>query len=79
MKAYLVTTGVIFSLMAAVHVWRAIAEWPHSSIGLGFVMGMSALIAIPGVFAWWAFNLLHQLPDKRENDASPKKDSSKSA
>jgi hypothetical protein len=61
MKSYLVTTGVLFGLMAVVHVWRAIAEWPASTVGLGFLLGMAALIAIPGVLSWWAFRLLRNL------------------
>ena len=38
MKAYFVTTGILFGLMAVVHVWRAIVEWPHSTVDLGFVL-----------------------------------------
>ena len=29
MKAFLITTGSLFALMAVVHIWRAIDEWPH--------------------------------------------------
>jgi hypothetical protein len=68
MKSYLVTTGLIFGLMSAVHVWRAVEEWPAAGISLGFVLGMGTLIALPGILAWWAWCVLRNLPrnqDKR--------------
>jgi hypothetical protein len=74
MKAYLVTTGLLFGLMAVVHVWRAIAEWPHPTVDLGFVLGMGALIAIPGVLAWWAWRCLRSL-SKDQTKRGNKKDS----
>jgi len=36
MKTYLVTTGLLFAAMAAVHVWRAVAEWPRVHADAGF-------------------------------------------
>jgi hypothetical protein len=61
MKCYLITTGLIFAVMTVLHVWRAIAEWPqHSSPSPSFVLGMIALIAIPGALAAWAFSLLRK-------------------
>jgi hypothetical protein len=62
MKAYLITTGSIFGLMAVVHVWRAIEEWPKASITPGFLLGMTTLIVLPGVLAWWAWRVLRNLP-----------------
>ncbi len=58
MKHYLVTTGLLFGVMAALHVWRAIAEWPRPVTDLGTVLGTIALIAIPAALAWWAVALL---------------------
>jgi hypothetical protein len=60
MKAFLIVTGLLFGLMAAVHVWRAIAEWTPST---GYVTGMAALIIIPAAFSAWAFCLLRKLSD----------------
>jgi hypothetical protein len=57
MKAYLITTGTIFGLMAVVHVWRAVAEWP-STPDMGFLAAMSALIILPGALSIWAWHLL---------------------
>lgn len=73
-KAFLITTGVLFGLMAAVHVWRVIVEWPHSTVSLGFVLGMSALIAVPGVLSWWAFWCLRNLSNDqtRSNNGKEK-------
>jgi hypothetical protein len=74
MKAFLITTGTLFGLMAVVHIWRAIDEWPHQGVGLGFVLGMTALIAVPGALSAWAWWCLCKLPDKIQ-----KKDSDDSA
>jgi tetrahydromethanopterin S-methyltransferase subunit E len=61
MKAYLVTTGLIFGVLALLHVWRAIVEWPHQTVGLGFIFGRAALVAVPGVLSWWAWHVLRNL------------------
>ena len=54
MKAYLVTTGTVFALLALLHLWRALAEWPHVGLmvaGLGLVAaGLSG----------WAWRLLYR-------------------
>ena len=78
MKAYLVTTGALFGLLAVLHVWRAIAEWPHAAVGLGFLLGMAALVVVPGVLAWWAWRLFRTLSDdqtKRGNEKMQRKNS----
>jgi len=74
MKAFLITTGILFGLMVVVHIWRAIAEWPQSGVGLEFILGMTALIAVPGALSGWAWWCLCKLPDKIQ-----KKDSDDSA
>jgi hypothetical protein len=65
MKAYLVTTGVLFGLLALVHVWRAIEEWPDSTVGLGFIVETTVVVLLPGVLAWWAWRVLRNLSDDR--------------
>jgi hypothetical protein len=65
MKPYLVTTGLLFALLALVHVWRAIEEWPDSAVGPGFIAGTTVVVALPGVLAWWAWQVLRNLPDDR--------------
>ena len=75
MKSYLITTGSLFSLITVLHVWKVIAEWPHSPVSPLFVLGMTALIALPGVFAWWAWRLLQNLRDGKKNPAQDSGDS----
>jgi hypothetical protein len=66
MKSYLITTGLLFGLLTVLHVWRAVAEWPHpAAASPGFVLGMAALIVVPGVLSWWAWRLLRTLSDDR--------------
>ncbi|MDB6016831.1 MAG: hypothetical protein JWR19_1320 [Pedosphaera sp.] len=62
MKAYLVTTALLFGLIALIHVWRAIDEWPHPTVTISFVLVMTALVALPGALCWWACRLLRNLP-----------------
>jgi len=80
-KAYLVTTGLIFGLMALLHVWKAVAEWPRDTVQVGFVLGMAALVVVPGAFAAWAWRLLRRSsPDQpRGNEKMQSKESGDSA
>ncbi|HZN56375.1 MAG TPA: hypothetical protein VFB67_13745 [Candidatus Polarisedimenticolaceae bacterium] len=57
MKAYLAATGSLFALMAALHAWRAVAEWPpehpaHYSV----VVAIGVLAALLSVWAWRLFS-----------------------
>jgi hypothetical protein len=61
MKAYLVTTGILFALLAALHVWRIVVEWN----GLGpslWVVGAGTVLS--ALLAAWAAVLLRR-PDQR--------------
>jgi hypothetical protein len=58
MKAYLITTGIIFTIITGLHIWRVIAEWPQSGAGPVFAVRMAALIAVPALLAFWAWRLL---------------------
>ena len=62
MKAYLVTTGLLFGVLAVLHVWRAVAEWPQSGSlpSAGFLLFMAALILVPGALSVWAWVLLRK-------------------
>ncbi len=62
MKAYLITTGVLFGLMSLIHVWRAIDEWPKT-MNIDFILLMAALVAIPGLLSCWAWRLLWRLTE----------------
>jgi hypothetical protein len=61
MKPYLITTGIIFTLMAAVHIWRVVAEWPHHGMNAPFLLEMAVVIVLPGTLAWWAWSLLRKV------------------
>lgn len=58
MKAYLITTGAIFGLMALLHVLRAIDEWHSLTTNpLDFVI-MAALGVVAAALSVWAWRLL---------------------
>jgi tetrahydromethanopterin S-methyltransferase subunit E len=78
MKAYLVTTGILFGLLSVLHVWRAIAEWPRPAVDPGFLLQIVVTVALPGVLSWWAWRLLRNLSGNRtkgENEKMQRKDS----
>ncbi len=82
MKAYLVTTGLLFGLLAVLHVWRAVAEWPRPSVDLGFALLMAALVGVPAALSLWAWRLLRNLSNERTpggNENMRGKDSDDSA
>jgi len=54
MKAYLVTTGVVFGLITVAHVWRVVAENPHLAKDPIFI----ALTVIAAGLTVWAWRLL---------------------
>jgi hypothetical protein len=54
MKAYLITTGTVFGLLALAHVWRVIGE----SGSLGMDPWFVVITAISAAMSVWAFRLL---------------------
>jgi hypothetical protein len=54
MKAYLITTGTVFGLLALAHVWRVIGE----SRSLGVDPWLVAITLISAGMSVWAFRLL---------------------
>jgi len=54
-KVYLATTGILFALLAVLHVWRLVTQWPGIGADLWVVAGGSLLSA---ALALWAFALL---------------------
>ena len=58
MKAYLLTTGTLFGLLALSHLWRTVDEWPRLSSDPSFVLGTAALTVLAAVLSVWAFRLL---------------------
>ncbi len=53
MKAYLISTGLIFALITAMHVWRAFAE-------RGPFLMWIPLILLPAALCIWAFALVNK-------------------
>ena len=56
MKPYVITTGVIFALITAAHVWRIIAESPRLLGDPSFVL----LTVASGALAVWAWTLVQR-------------------
>jgi len=49
MKPYLLTTGALFALLAAAHIWRIIAEWPSLNVPEA---GIGVVAAALSIWAW---------------------------
>jgi hypothetical protein len=58
MKAYVTTTGALFSLLVLVHIWRAIAEGAPMYQNLFYILVTVACAAL----AAWAWLLRSKLP-----------------
>jgi hypothetical protein len=58
MRAYLVTTGVMFALIAVAHLWRIVAESRALATEPSFV----GLTIVAVVMSVWAFRLLRTAP-----------------
>jgi len=50
----------LFAIMALLHVWRAIAEWPKSGLNASFLTEMTLLVLLPAILAWWAWRVLRE-------------------
>lgn len=58
MKAYLITTGTIFTLIAVAHILRTFAEWGRLNTDPWFILEGPVLGVIAGAlgfWAWWLF------------------------
>jgi len=60
-KAYLVTTGIVFGLFALWHVFELASGLRSSATDSGFIIGVSLIILVTGAFSLWAFRLLRRL------------------
>lgn len=58
MKAYLITTGILFGLIAVMHVLRSIAEWDSLRTDPSSFFGMAALGVLAAALSVWAWRLL---------------------
>jgi len=58
MRAYIVTTGVIFGLLVVAHIWRMIAESSSLATDPGYVL----ITVGAGLLSLWAVRLLLRSP-----------------
>jgi hypothetical protein len=54
MKAYVMTTGILFGLLTVVHVWRALEEGPRLATDPWYVL----ITAVAAALGLWACRLL---------------------
>ncbi|MHB8520810.1 MAG: hypothetical protein ACYDH9_08620 [Limisphaerales bacterium] len=70
MKAYLMTTGTIFGLIALLHLVRAIAERSLLATDPGQFLGMAALGVVAAVLSVWAWCLLRLQVRGRDSEGA---------
>jgi hypothetical protein len=58
MKAYLITTGVIFGLIAVAHAARTVAEWSRLGTDPWFYLEGPGLGIFSGALSFWGLRLL---------------------
>ena len=58
MKAYLITTGTIFGLIAVIHVLKSIADRAELSTDPGHFLAMTTLGGVAAALSVWAWSLL---------------------
>jgi len=58
MKAYLITTGTVFGLITAAHIWRIFAEGSHLATDPVFLL----LTVLAAGLSFWAWSLLRRSP-----------------
>jgi hypothetical protein len=58
MKAYLVTTGALFAVLALVHLVLTITHWPRLTTDLGFVVQGPGIGLLSAALSFWAWRLL---------------------
>jgi hypothetical protein len=57
MKAYLITTGLLFALLALAHVLRTFAEWPRLAADPLFVVEGPGIAVAAAALSFWAWRL----------------------
>jgi hypothetical protein len=60
LRAYLVTTGILFGLIAVMHLVRSIEEWPLLTTDPWHYLFMSALGVVAAALSVWAWCLLQR-------------------
>ena len=60
MKAYLITTGTLFALLALAHLLRTIAEWQRLMTDPGFIIEGPGIGIVAAALSFWAWRLLRR-------------------
>ena len=58
MKAYLITTGALFGLLAVAHLLRTIVEWSRLTTDPGFILEGPGIGVAATAITFWACRLL---------------------
>ena len=59
MRAYIPVTGVVFAIVALVHLLRLLLDWPAEVAGLAVPLWVSWIaFLVAGALAIWAFSLV---------------------
>lgn len=58
MRAYLITTGALFGLLAVAHLLRTIAEWSRLAADPWFILEGPGIGVVAAAIAVWAWRLL---------------------
>jgi len=62
MKAYLITTGMLFGVLASAHLLRTIGEWSRLATDPWFVLEGPTIGIAAGALSFWAWRLLRLSP-----------------
>ncbi len=71
MKAYLITTGTLFALLALAHLLRTVAEWPRLASNPWFLLEGPGIGVVAAALGFWAYRLLRAAPVRRPNEGMP--------
>jgi hypothetical protein len=58
MKAYLITTGTLFGLLASAHLLRTVVEWRRLMADPWFILEGPGIGVAAGALSVWAWRLL---------------------
>lgn len=62
MRAYLITTGAIFGLLALLHLALTVSHWPRLAEDPGFIVQGPGIGAVAAALSIWAWRLLRASP-----------------
>lgn len=57
MKAYLITTGVLFALLASAHLLKTVVEWRRLAAEPGFIVEGPGIGVLAAALCFWAWRL----------------------